>query len=595
MKRFLAVFLSFIVFSVIGGKLAFGFVSEEFKPVDFASGRLLVKFKDSINSDGQLLLLKRYNLEQLAILKKLDYRIVKVKPGSEYSLIQKLKANPLIDKVELDGIAEAFITTNDPLILQQWGLFKSKFTDSSGISAWDINKGSAEVKIAILDTGIDQNHEDLASKIVVNQNFTSSPTVDDLYGHGTHVAGIAAAITDNNIGVAGSGYNSSLMNVKVLDDRGSGYYSWVANGIIWAADNGAKVINMSLGGPTPSSLLEDAINYAWNKGVVVVAAAGNSGVDDPSYPAYYTNAIAVAATDSDDSKASWSNYGNWVDVAAPGVSIYSTLPNHTNKLKKKNYGSLSGTSMATPHVAGLAGLIWASSLCLDNNCVRNRIESMSDAIAGTGLYWKFGRINAFNSLGGVIPPQYYTLEVVKNGTGSGSVVSEPSGIDCGLDCTEPYLEGSVVTLTATVVSGSIFAGWAGDCTGNELTCTLTLNSNSQVTATFNDINSPSATSLLVKSIDYVMYGGARNNRNIDVTISVVDDLGNPVSGAKTSILLTNTTWGISWMGSGMTNSDGKVTFTLKNAFSGCYTTTVTELVKSSLTWNNITPPNGICK
>ena len=126
---------------------------------------------------------------------------------------------------------------------------------------------------------------------------------DDVYGHGTHVAGIAAAMTNNGIGVAGLGYTSTIMNVKVLGDTGSGAYSGIASGIIWAADNGAEIINMSLGGSSTSSTLEDAINYAWSKGVVVVAAAGNSGNTTPFYPAYYTNCIAVAATDANDAKA----------------------------------------------------------------------------------------------------------------------------------------------------------------------------------------------------------------------------------------------------------------------------------------------------
>ncbi len=591
MKRLFGI-LSTVLLLIAVAKVVFA--GNDLQPVEFATGRIILKFKNNVGLGEQISLFKKLGLEKIDIFKKLDYQLMKVKPGSEQNLIAQLRDNPLVDKVELDGVVRVFMTTNDPLISQQWGLFKAKFADP-GTSAWDINKGSTSIKIAILDTGIDQNHEDLVSKIVVNKNFTTSSTVDDLYGHGTHVAGIAAAVINNNIGVAGSGYNSVLMNVKVLDDRGSGYYSWVANGIIWAVDNGAKVINMSLGGSMASSILEDAINYAWSKGAVVVAAAGNDGSDAPSYPAYYTNAIAVAATDSSDLKTSWSNYGSWVDVAAPGSSIYSTLPNHSNRIGKRNYGSLSGTSMAAPYVAGLAGLVWASGLCSNNTCVRNQIESTSDSVPGTGLYWTYGRINALNALGGVSLPQHYALEVFKNGNGNGSVISEPLGIDCGGDCVEEYLGVTVVSLTAIADSDSVFVGWSGDCTGTENVCVLVLDSNSQVKATFNNINSPSPTSMVVQSVDYVKYGGRQNNRNIDIIISVVDNLGGPLEGAALSILLTNTTWGISWSGKGTTNSNGKVTFTLKNAFSGCYVVTVTELVKSGLSWDNITPPNGVCK
>jgi cell division septation protein DedD len=171
-----------------------------------------------------------------------------------------------------------------------------------------------------------------------------------------------------------------------------GYYDGIANGIIWATDNGAQVINMSLGGPTYSQTLEDAVNYAWNHGVVIVAAAGNSNSTTAFYPAFFTNVIAVGATDAQDAKASFSNYGSsWVDIAAPGVNVYSTYKNAT-------YASLSGTSMATPFVSGTAALVWARNLCQSNACVRNQLESTADHIPGTGSNWAWGRINAYNAV-----------------------------------------------------------------------------------------------------------------------------------------------------------------------------------------------------
>lgn len=154
---------------------------------------------------------------------------------------------------------------------------------------------------------------------------------------------------------------------------------------------------MSLSGSSPSTTLEKAVNFAWKRGVVIAAAAGNAGTSAPNYPAYYENCIAVAATDQNDNKASFSTYGKWVDVAAPGVDIFSTLPNHPNQLGL-NYGYLNGTSMATPFVAGLAALVWTTSHGTDNAAVRNRIESTCDNIPGTGTYWVHGRINDFNAV-----------------------------------------------------------------------------------------------------------------------------------------------------------------------------------------------------
>jgi len=364
----------------------------------FAPDEVLVKFKPGTPASDQALAHRQIGGQLKEEIAALGVQVIAVPAGTVEARVAAYGRNPNVEYAEPNYIAYAIGEPNDPYFSKQWGMTKIEAP-----KAWDVTTGSSVVKIAILDTGIDQDHEDLKDKIAGNRNFTTSRTVDDRYGHGTHVAGIAAAATNNGKGVAGVGYNSSLLNVKVLNDQGSGYYSWVANGIIWAADNGAKVINMSLGGSSSSSTLESAVNYAWSKGVVLVAAAGNSNTSDPLYPAYYANCIAVAATDENDAKASWSNFGEWVDVAAPGVNIFSTLPNHKNYIsrtysKSLNYDYLSGTSMATPHVAGLAALVWATGYGTDNASVRNWIESTADKIPGTGTYWVYGRINAYNAV-----------------------------------------------------------------------------------------------------------------------------------------------------------------------------------------------------
>jgi thermitase len=276
---------------------------------------------------------------------------------------------------------------SDSEFFNQWGLTKIQAPQ-----AWEIDKGDSSTIIAILDSGIDLDHPDLKDKIVASANFTTSDTLDDKMGHGSHVAGIAAASSNNNSGVAGLACNCSLMSVKVLDDDGKGYASWVAEGVRWATDHGANVINMSIVMDTPSRQLENAIDYAWEHGVVIVAAAGNDGSEDAAYPAYYSHCISVGATNAGDDLANFSNRGDWVDVAAPGVHIYSTLDNG-------GYGYKSGTSSAAPTVAGLAALLYGTVHDDNgdghvNDEIVSRIEGTCDKIDGV----EFGRVNALRAL-----------------------------------------------------------------------------------------------------------------------------------------------------------------------------------------------------
>ncbi len=358
---------------------------------DFSPTEIVVGFKPGVTPPGMAVVHSQAGGRAQHDIPALRAQVVSVPAGSVGNSIRRYEAHPLVEYAEPNYIAEAVGEPNDPDFDRQWGLHKVE-----AAAAWDVTTGSAGVSIAILDTGVDQSHPDLKGKIVRNVNFTNSSTVDDIHGHGTHVAGIAAASTNNAIGVAGMGYDSTIMNVKVLSDSGSGYYSWVASGITWAADNGAQVINMSLGGTVSSRVLEDAVNYAWDKGVVVVGAAGNNGNSTLFYPAAYANCMAVAATDRYDNKPSWSNHGEWVDVAAPGVGIYSTV-------NGDRYGNKSGTSMASPFVAGLAGLVF--TMVTDSNSngrlndeVRARIESACDDIGVEGI--GAGRINAARAVTG---------------------------------------------------------------------------------------------------------------------------------------------------------------------------------------------------
>lgn len=357
-------------------------------------------------------------------LEGLGVHVLKVPSGTVENVVAALSHNPQVEFAEPNLYLRALADPDDPYdntqclwtsggqCVSQWAWAKV-----GAYAAWDVTTGSPSVRVAVVDTGIDvgdpayshpdyTGHPDIVScQTPIIKSFVSGESGNDDHGHGTHVAGTIGACTNNGTGVAGANWAVQLMGVKVLDWWGSGTVSAVAQGIRWSADNGARVINLSLGGGR-SKTLERAVNYAWNKGAVLVCAAGNDGTSQRMYPAAYTNCIAVAATDQDDARASFSNFGaDWVDVAAPGVQIVSTVQDYWDWCSLcylygyfEGYDALSGTSMATPHVAGLAALVWATGSCATNSCVRSRIESTADPIPGTGTFWKYGRVNYYNAV-----------------------------------------------------------------------------------------------------------------------------------------------------------------------------------------------------
>src|SRR5579872_5194813 len=258
--------------------------------------RIIVKFHPIVPNITRDSVINQLPVSGKENLRLKDTIVLRVPKGQAALLAQQLAKNPNVQYAEQDFVAKVSDIPNDPDFANQWGL-----SQIFAPQAWNVTHGSSSTLIAIDDTGIDGSHPDLNGKIVARANFTTDPDVDN-NGHGSHVAGIAAGDTNNGIGIAGVGYNTKLLSVKVLDSTGSGYYSWIANGITWSADNGAKVINLSLGGTANSQTLQNAINYAVNKGVVVAAAAGNNGSIIPFYPADYPNVVSVAATDNNDHK-----------------------------------------------------------------------------------------------------------------------------------------------------------------------------------------------------------------------------------------------------------------------------------------------------
>ncbi|KKB75693.1 S8 family serine peptidase [Bacillus sp. FSL M8-0052] len=290
--------------------------------------------------------------------------------------VKELKNDPSVAYVEEDHVAHALAQTVPYGIPQ----IKADKVQAQGY------KG-ANVKVGVIDTGIAASHSDL--NVVGGASFVSGESYNtDGNGHGTHVAGTVAAL-DNSIGVLGVAPNVSLYAIKVLNSSGSGTYSAIVSGIEWATANNLDVINMSLGGTSGSTALKQAVDKAYASGVVVVAAAGNSGTSGSSstigYPAKYDSVIAVGAVNSSNQRASFSSVGPELDVVAPGVSIYSTYPSNT-------YATLNGTSMASPHVAGAAALILSKYPTLSASQVRDRLSSTATNL-GDSFYYGKGLIN----------------------------------------------------------------------------------------------------------------------------------------------------------------------------------------------------------
>lgn len=272
------------------------------------------------------------------------------------------------------------------------------------LMAFNYTTGSKNIKIAILDSGILASHPEFDGRLLPGYDFVNDDAdPHDDYGHGTHVAGIAAAGVNNGIGMIGVCPGCSIIPVKVLNQSNQGTWAGVAAGIVFAVDAGANVINLSLGGTSIAQAVEDAVRYATDKNVLVVAAAGNARSNAPFYPAALEDVVGVAATRNDDTRWSLSNYGYFVELSAPGYAIYSTYNNMDNAYRGYNY--MSGTSMASPHVAGLAALLLSQNPQLKVAELRSLMRSTATDLGDPGRddYFGYGRIDAFAALQANVP------------------------------------------------------------------------------------------------------------------------------------------------------------------------------------------------
>ena len=507
--------------------------------------------------------------------------------------IKKLRARPEVAYIEDDVVLHAFAQT------LAWGVNR---IDADLV--WPTGNTGKGVKVAILDTGIDPTHPDLGLAGGVNFSGTtrdgSTNPIDwaDGHGHGTHVAGIVAA-RNNTIGVVGVAPDASLYAVKVLSNSGSGYTSDVIQGLDWCAANGIQVASMSLGGGGTTSL-QAACDRAFAKGVVLVAAAGNSS-GPVAYPAAYSSVIAVSATDSRDLRASFSNYGPQIALAAPGVSIYSTYKGGT-------YTYMSGTSMACPHVSGAAALVWASG-ATSAQTVRDRLTSTAEDLGTPGFDTSYGyglvdAQKAAGSGGGGIPPTDNLPTVgitapAQGATVAGTVtVQATASDDKGVTQVAFLADGARIGLDGTGSDGWSAAWDTTRVTDGQHTITATATdtagqtASSSVTVTVKNAAPPATGMMTVSSITYTLAG--LYNSDLNITVNVVGGSGNPVANAYV--------WANLYLNGrvvmtpiGATNTSGAVTFRYLRAPSGVYTTKIVRVSAVGQTWDGLTPPNEFTK
>ena len=550
--------------------------------------------------------------------------------------VQALVLDPDVAFVEPDLFAHAILHGN---------AFQTLPTGVNRIDAdlnntANINGGGnrVDVDIAIIDTGIDLDHPDL--NVVMNKSFVRRVKKgDDDNGHGTHVAGTAAALY-NDIGVVGVAPGARLWALKVLDRNGSGSFSDVIKAIDFVTGKASEieVVNMSLGGTGTLNSLRTAIQNSVAAGVVYVVAAGNSskdvygndgvfGTSDDFIPAAYPEVATISAmgdTDgqsggdgsatsygtADDTFASFTNFSNSVvvgnpvtspgkaiDLAAPGVDITSTW-------KDGMYATISGTSMASPHVAGAAALEAATNgRATDAAGVADIRQALIDAAEAQSAW---GPVNTNDpdakpeglanvASGPPLPPN--DPPTVSISSPADGAAFDP-GATISFAGTATDTEDDNTTLTANLVWTSDINGEIG--TGGSVYTTTLSDGAHTITASVTDSGGktgsdsisitvgtplPEATTVSVASVDYATEGGKKSDKHLLITVALVDDLGNPVSGASVSIRLARDL-DDSWIGTATTGGNGTVTFTLKNAKSGCYTTTVTGVTADGLTWDS---------
>jgi thermitase len=436
--------------------LSLGLVGSSFS-AEFVPGRVLAKPSSSATDASIEGALRSAGAREIGRVPQIGVRILRVPEKAEARVIAAFSKNPNFEFAEPDYLANIILTPNDPYYAAyQWHLPKV-----NAPAAWDSTTGSAGVTVAVVDSGVQATHPDLAGRVLAGYDFVNNdadPSDDN--GHGTAVAGVAAAKGNDGIGVAGAAWNVSILPVKVMAANGSGSHSAIANGINYSADRGARIVNLSIGGTSSSRTLQSSVNYANSKGCILIAAAGNNGSSTTVYPAAYSGVTAVSALTPTDTLASFSSYGSFVDISSPGEGITTSWVNG-------GYVTISGTSFSSPLVAGIAALALSVNPSLSNTAVASLLTSNADDLGAPGadIYFGAGRVNAGRVVSGATPVVDTAAPVtaVTNPKDGASIaglrsvtVSVASSDNVGVTKAELYINGR---LTASSTSGNFNFSW----------------------------------------------------------------------------------------------------------------------------------------
>lgn len=520
-RREMIVAAFFAIFLILTSAACFG------QKNGYARGHILVKFRNMADAPGQQRAMGRVHANGVWKLGNLPVHMLFLPQGEdEQSAVTTLEDDPNVEYAEVDARVKPALTSNDPSYSSQWFLPNIKADQ-----AWNLTTGSPNVIVAVLDTGCDPTHPDLVPNYVAGWNFyDNNSNTSDVYGHGTAVAGCVGAAGGNGLGIASVSWNSRLMPLRVTDTTGYAYYSTIASALNYAADHGAKIANISFSGVQGSASIQSAAQYMYSKGGLTVCAAANDGVD----PGFSANSylINVSATDSSNNRASWSDFGNFITVAAPGVNIYTT----TNG---GGYGAWNGTSFSAPITCGVLAMIWAANPGLTNGQVQNILTSTATDLgtAGWDVYYGYGKVNVYGavtmamstttSANDVMAPSVTLTNPTSGAMVNGSITLTANAVDnVGVTKVAFYANGTLVGTATTapysctwstskVANGSYaLTAVAYDGAGNA-------GSSSTVSVTVNNVVDTTAPTCVITSPT----GGTTIGNSLNMNVSASDNVG----------------------------------------------------------------------